>query len=41
MLAMAASGFLWFCMIALMVFIVMSMALKYINLINNAANGNF
>jgi type II secretory pathway component PulF len=41
MLAMAASGFLWFCMIALMVFIVMSLALKYINLINNAANGNF
>jgi type IV pilus assembly protein PilC len=41
MLSMAASGFIWFCIIALMVFVVMSLALKYINLLNNAASGKF
>lgn len=40
-LAMAASGFLWFSIIVILVVMVMSMALKYISLINNAANGNF
>lgn len=40
-LAMAASGIIWFCIVALLVFFIMSLALNYVSLINNAANGKF
>jgi type II secretory pathway component PulF len=40
-LAMAASGFIWFCIVALLIYFIMSLAMQYIGVINDAANGKF
>jgi type II secretory pathway component PulF len=40
-LAMIASGAIWLGVMALLVYFVMTLALNYVNLINNAANGKF